>query len=128
MISKGGVHALTALAASAKPSNGGYAGAGDIAQAIGALRNCPGKLLRTLSPKRLVESQKGEGAGFRLARDPATITMLEVMEPVTGAVARRAAFWAGRAAPMMRPVRFTGGGAKRAARTSASSQKRPWPT
>jgi len=39
-------------------------------------------LLKTLSHAGLVESQKGKGGGFRLARDPATITLLDVMEPV----------------------------------------------
>lgn len=82
MMSKTGVHALRALAALAKLSNGDFAGSGEIAQAIGAPRNYLGKLLKTLSHEGLVESQKGKGGGFRLARDPATITLLDVMEPV----------------------------------------------
>ena len=83
MISRSGVHAITALAALAQLSNGGYAGAGDVARAIGAPRNYLGKLLKALSRAGLVESQKGKGGGFRLARDPAAITLLDVMEPVT---------------------------------------------
>lgn len=82
MMSKTGVHALRALAALAKLSNGNYAGSGEVAKAIGAPRNYLGKLLKTLSHEGLVESQKGKGGGFRLARDPATITLLDVMEPV----------------------------------------------
>ena len=87
MISKTGVHALTALAVLAKLSNGNYAGTADVARTIGAPRNYLGKLLRALSDQGLVESQKGKGGGFRLARDPATITLLDVMEPV-GRVSR----------------------------------------
>jgi Rrf2 family protein len=82
MMSKTGVHALTALAALAKLSNGDYAGAGDLAKTIGAPPNYLGKLLKTLSHEGLLESQKGKGGGFRLARNPATITLLDVMEPV----------------------------------------------
>ena len=82
MISKTGVHALRALSALAKLSNGHYAGSGEVAKAIGAPRNYLGKLLKTLSREGLVASQKGKGGGFRLARDPATITLLDVMEPV----------------------------------------------
>jgi Rrf2 family protein len=82
MISKTGVHALRALSALTKLSNGNYAGSGEVAQAIGAPRNYLGKLLKTLSHEGLVESQKGKGGGFRLSRDPATITLLDVMEPV----------------------------------------------
>jgi Rrf2 family protein len=90
VISKTGTHALTALAVLAKLSNGNYAGTGDVARSIGAPRNYLGKLLKTLSDQGLVESQKGKGGGFRLARDPSTITLLDVMEPV-GRVSR----WAG---------------------------------
>lgn len=82
MMSKSGVHALRALAALAKLSNGNYAGTGEVAKAIGAPRNYLGKLLKVLSHEGLVESQKGKGGGFRLARDPSTISLLDVMEPV----------------------------------------------
>ncbi|RPI10073.1 MAG: Rrf2 family transcriptional regulator [Zetaproteobacteria bacterium] len=82
MISKTGIHALRALAALARVSNGDYAGAADIAKTTGAPRNYLGKLLKTLSHAGLVESQKGKGGGFRLARDPGDMTLLDVMEPV----------------------------------------------
>jgi len=82
MMSKTGVHALTALAALAKLSRGDYTGAGELAKTTGAPRNYLGKLLKTLSREGLLESQKGKGGGFRLARDPAAITLLDVMEPI----------------------------------------------
>jgi Rrf2 family protein len=41
-----------------------------------------GKLLRTLAGAGLVESQKGLGGGFRLARNPKEISMLDVVEPI----------------------------------------------
>lgn len=59
-----------------------YVGANRIAQEIGAPQNYLGKLLQTLSREGLVESQKGLGGGFRLARAPKEITLLEVIEPI----------------------------------------------
>jgi Rrf2 family protein len=59
-----------------------YAGAVDIAEDIQAPRNYLGKLLQSLAEARLVESQKGKGGGFRLARDPAKITIYDIVEPI----------------------------------------------
>ena len=95
VISKTEVHALTALAALARLPSGGYAGAAEIARIIGAPRNYLGKLLKALGDEGLVESQKGKGGGFRLTRNPASISLLEVMEPV-GRVSRMAGCFLGR--------------------------------
>lgn len=59
-----------------------YAGAQSIAAATGAPRNYLGKLLQQLSRRGIVESQKGLGGGFRLARDPAEITLHDIIEPL----------------------------------------------
>jgi Rrf2 family iron-sulfur cluster assembly transcriptional regulator len=82
MISKTGIHALTALAALAELDRGLYAGTGDIAKKIGAPRNYLGKLMKTLAEEGVLESQKGKGGGFRLARDAGSISLYEVMEPI----------------------------------------------
>jgi Rrf2 family protein len=95
LISKTEVHALTALAALARIPNGGYAGAGEIAKTTGAPRNYLGKLLKVLGDEGLVESQKGKGGGFRLTRNPESISLLEVMEPV-GRVSRMSGCFLGR--------------------------------
>lgn len=90
MISKTGIHALRALASMAQMPNGRYVGAADLAKATGAPSNYLGKLLKVLGREGLVESQKGRGGGFRLAKDPARITLLDVMEP-----AARVGRWTG---------------------------------
>jgi Rrf2 family protein len=70
------------MVALARLPEGAYAGAAKVAQEIGAPQNYLGKLLQTLARDGLVESQKGLGGGFRLARDPKSITLLDVVEPI----------------------------------------------
>ena len=82
MISQTAKHALAALTALAELPEGKYAGAGEIAGDIDAPRNYLGKLLQNLVGEGLVESQKGKGGGFRLARSPASISLIEVVEPI----------------------------------------------
>jgi Rrf2 family protein len=66
----------------AKLPEGAYAGAARIAQEIGAPQNYLGKLLKALGEEGVVESQKGLGGGFRLARDARQISLLDVVEPI----------------------------------------------
>ncbi|MBN2218614.1 MAG: Rrf2 family transcriptional regulator [Pirellulales bacterium] len=73
---------MAALTFLAELPYGDFAGAGDIAEEIGAPRNYLGKLLKTLADAGLVESQKGKGGGFRLARDPGSIPLIEAVEPI----------------------------------------------
>jgi Rrf2 family protein len=82
MLSKTGLHAVRALVALARLPTGAYAGAARIAQEIGAPQNYLGKLLQSLAEEGLVESQKGLGGGFRLARDPKQISLLDIVEPI----------------------------------------------
>ncbi len=82
MITKTGLHAVRAMVALARLPQGAYAGATSIAKEIGAPQNYLGKLLQTLAREGLVHSQKGLGGGFRLARDPQAISLLDVVEPI----------------------------------------------
>ena len=58
-----------------------YAGAQEVAGEVGGRENYVGKLLQTAARNGLLESRKGAGGGFRLARPAAKITLLEVVEP-----------------------------------------------
>lgn len=82
MITKTGVHALAALATLAKLPPGSYAGAQEVAEMIGAPRNYLGKLMQILAQEGILESRKGKGGGFRLARAPETISLYDVIEPI----------------------------------------------
>ncbi len=82
MLTRSGVHAIRALMTLAPLGEGEYCGTAVIADATDAPRNYLGKLLLTLARRGLVESQKGLGGGFRLARRPESITLFEVVEAI----------------------------------------------
>ncbi len=80
MLSKSGVHAVRALVVLAGLPAGAYRGASSIADETGAPQNYLGKLLQLLSRRGLVESQKGLGGGFRLARPAGDISLFDVID------------------------------------------------
>ena len=82
MLSRTARHALRAIVALAELPQGRYAAAAAIAQQIGAPQNYLGKLLKTLAREGLVDSQRGLGGGFRLARDPSELSLLEIVDPI----------------------------------------------
>jgi len=82
VLSKSGIHAVRALVVLAGLPDGDYQGASTIAGQTDAPRNYLGKLLQLLSRRGLVESQKGLGGGFRLARNPASISLHDVVDAI----------------------------------------------
>jgi Rrf2 family protein len=82
MISRTALHAVRAMAVLADQPKNSYVGAGEIAEVIDAPRNYLGKLLQTLAEEGLVESQKGKGGGFRLARRPSAVSLYDIVEPI----------------------------------------------
>jgi Rrf2 family iron-sulfur cluster assembly transcriptional regulator len=90
MITKTGLHAVRAVVALARLPEGACAGAAAVAAEIGAPPNYLSKLLQGLARAGLVRSQKGLGGGFRLARDPRRISLLDVVEPI-----ERVSRWSG---------------------------------
>lgn len=82
MISKTGIHAALAMSVMAKLGPGEYVGAAHIAKEIGAPQNYLGKLLNLLSNSGLLESQKGFGGGFRLAKPAKRISLYDIVEPI----------------------------------------------
>jgi len=81
MLSKTAVHALRAVVLLAREPES-YLGAATIADRIGAPRNYLGKLLQSLAQEGIVHSQKGLGGGFRLVRDPDSLSLFDVVEPI----------------------------------------------
>ena len=90
MISRTGTHALRALAVLGDLPDGSYAGAAQIAARIEAPANYLGKLLQQLARAGVVVGRKGSQGGFRLARGPKDITLLEALEPIENLMDERA--------------------------------------
>jgi Rrf2 family protein len=82
LIGKTAVHAIRALTQLTDLPEGQSLGAAQIADKIDAPPNYLAKLLRILARQGLVESNKGPGGGFRLARDARRIRLLDVVEPI----------------------------------------------
>jgi Rrf2 family protein len=61
-----------------------------IAQARGIPERFLLKVLKPLVSARVLTSVKGPNGGYRLAKDPSNITMLEVLEAVDGPIRGRA--------------------------------------
>lgn len=62
--------------------DGTFLGAEALAARIEAPPNYLAKLLQLLARKGLVESRKGLGGGFRLARPPQAIRLFDVLDPI----------------------------------------------
>ena len=82
MIRQSGRYALRALTHLAGLQEGAYAGAREVARMVDAPGNYLGKILQTLASAGLLVSRKGRGGGYRLARDPRHLYLLEILDPV----------------------------------------------
>jgi Rrf2 family protein len=81
MISKSASHAIRSLAYLASSGDCPWELRETIAERTGVPPSFLGKVLRTLVSEGILESRRGRRGGFRLARDPREITLLDVVEP-----------------------------------------------
>ena len=81
MLSQTSTHAIHAVRSMAMQADGEYVGAASLAEAIGAPSNYLGKLLAVLADRGVLESRRGLGGGFRLARPAEEISVYEVVAP-----------------------------------------------
>jgi Rrf2 family protein len=79
MMSKTAVHALKAVVALAELPDNGFEGAASLAERIRAPQNYLGKLLQVLARAGVLQSQKGLGGGFQLARPPESISLYDIV-------------------------------------------------
>ena len=56
----------------------------EIAERLGVPRNYLSKILHRLAQERILSSTRGKGGGFRLARNPDRLTLLDVVGPIDG--------------------------------------------
>jgi Rrf2 family protein len=83
-LTKRGDYAVRAMIALARTDGGGLLSARRISDAMGIPVRFLPQVLTDLQRAGLVEALPGRSGGYRLARDPGTVTLLEVIEAVEG--------------------------------------------
>jgi Rrf2 family protein len=81
MISRSASYAIRSLSFLSASPDGPWELRETIAEGTGVPPSFLGKILRTLVAEGILESRRGRRGGFRLARDPREITLLDVVEP-----------------------------------------------
>jgi Rrf2 family protein len=82
MLTRSATHAIRAMVALAALAPGEYGRTSEIAELAGIPRNYLGKILFQMARRGVVESQRGLGGGFRLARSADRISLHEVIDSV----------------------------------------------
>lgn len=88
-MSKGSEYAIAGLVYMAEKPAGGLAGVEEVSRATGISSQYLAKILRTLASRGIVSSARGRDGGFRLAKEPGEITLLQVVEAIDGPVEAR---------------------------------------
>jgi len=78
--------AIQSLIFLTRKPKGYYANPQEVADLLGESASYIGKVLRLLAKSALLKSHRGIAGGFELARDPDTITLLEVTEICQGTI------------------------------------------
>ena len=79
-------YGLIALKHICSESNGRLINAREISTRFRLPPNLLAKILQSLSQSGIIEAHKGSGGGYRMARDPDTITLTEIFESIEGPV------------------------------------------
>jgi len=85
-LTKAGDYAMRGLIYLARQPQGEVALVGEIAAAMEVPDSFLAKIFQSLARAGLVRSTRGHGGGYSLARPPASITLLEVIECVEGPI------------------------------------------
>ena len=79
-------YGLIALKHISSESGGRLINAREISTLFNLPPNLLAKILQSLSQSGIIEAQKGSGGGYRMARDPVTVTLTEIFESIEGPV------------------------------------------
>lgn len=82
MLTRSSTYAVRAMVALAALAPGEYGRTSAVAEAAQVPRNYLGKILFAMARRGLVESQRGLGGGFRLAREAEDISLFDVINAV----------------------------------------------
>ena len=79
-------YGLIALKHISSESDGRLINAREISTQFKLPPNLLAKILQSLSQSGIIEAQKGSGGGYRMARDPCSVTLTEIFESIEGPV------------------------------------------
>ncbi|MCI0433557.1 MAG: Rrf2 family transcriptional regulator [Gemmatimonadetes bacterium] len=79
MLSRTSEYALRAVLLLARPTDGRLRAADSIAETLGVPRNYLSKVMNRLTRRGVLESVRGPGGGFRLARRPDEIAVADIV-------------------------------------------------
>jgi Rrf2 family protein len=82
MLTQTGEYALRAMVYMARKGEGHFSGVKEIAGATGVPANYLAKILQQLARAKVLDSQKGYGGGFRLARRLEDICLFDIIDPL----------------------------------------------
>ncbi len=88
-VTRRGAYAVRAMIDLARAPHGTVVSATEIARRMGVPRGFLPQVMGDLVRAGMVVPQLGRGGGYRLAADPATITLLAIIEAVEGDTRRR---------------------------------------
>jgi len=81
MISRSAEYAIRSLAYMGTRRDRSWMLSREIAEELGIPPPFLAKVLQSLASTGILESQRGRGGGFRLARDPESLSLYEIVEP-----------------------------------------------
>jgi Rrf2 family protein len=79
-------YGLIALKHMSTQTNGKLVNAREISEMFHLPPNLLAKILQSLSQSGIIEAQKGSGGGYRMARDPKSVTLTEIFESIEGPI------------------------------------------
>ena len=82
MLTQTGEYALRALVYMARKGSDAYCGVKEIAKETGVPPNYLAKILQQLARAKVLDSQKGFGGGFKIARPLDKVTLFDIIDPL----------------------------------------------
>jgi Rrf2 family protein len=93
MLSRSAAYAVSALTYLASRSNGEWTLCREISDALSLPPQYLARILRVLSARRLLQSQRGRNGGFRLAMPASEISLFQIIDPFDFVVTPRECFF-----------------------------------
>jgi len=82
MLTQTGEYALRAMVYMARKETDAYCGVKEIAASTGVPANYLAKILQLLARAKVLDSQKGFGGGFKVARELSKISLMDIVDPL----------------------------------------------